>query len=235
MNDKVNSLKESSSGLIFSIKKGTTILFANYSLANSVDAAGGKKFDGGGNVKIALRHRADDMVYGLDFISWAAKSATAGVDNESFTNQTIIARAVKTIKVEGSAEVFYGAQVNSTTVNCKTTASANCTTKFTRLSLPVWIGVEANAADWLTLRGSVTQSVLLDSTKDEIGLAATSLVSGANGAVSDFANSPNNTVVAAGVGFKFKAITVDGTLAGATTQNLNQNDFMSQLGVTYKF
>lgn len=233
--DKFNNATESSSGLSFSVKSGPSILFVNYSLVNSVEAAAGTKFDGAGNVKLALRHRADDMVYGLDVISWTAKSSTAGTENESFGNQSIFLRALKSTKAENGSEVFYGAQVVSTTVTCKVTGSAACSTKFARMTLPVWIGVEANAADWLTIRGSITQTVLVNSTKDDIGLPATSGVSGANGAVSDLSAAANNTAVAAGLGFKFKSITVDGTLAGATTQALNQANFLSQLGMTYKF
>lgn len=234
-NDKLSGAKESSSGLAFSMKTGNTIIFANYSLVNSAETAAAKKFTGDGNLKLAVRHKSGDMVYGADFINWTAKSATAGTENESFGNQAIFLRAVNTQKSENGSETFIGAQVVSNTVDCKTHTSASCTSKFTRMYLPVWIGVEANAADWLTLRGSITQTVLLNNVKDEVGLPAASGVSGATGAVSEYAPGANNTVVAAGAGLKFKAISVDGTLAGATTQNLNQTDLLAQLGMTYKF
>lgn len=235
-NDKQNSLKEGSSGLALGVKKGSNSLYITTALTNSVDAVGSKKFDGAGYTRLSLRTTQMDLLLGLDLISWLAKSSTASVVDESYANQTIALRAIKSHKNEGS-EVFYGASLSQQVVDCKTKATAACATQFKKLSLPAIVGIEVNAADWLVARGSITQSVLLDQTKDDIGLptSATSGISGATGAVADFAASPNSTTVAMGLGFKLNSIILDGTISTATTQAVNMTTFLSQVGLTYNF
>ena len=73
---------------------------------------------------------------------------------------------------------------------------------------------EADAASWLTLRGSVTQTVLLDTSKVETTPVAA-------GTDSEFAPGTNNTTVAFGAGLKFNKVTVDGALLAAGSQTLN--------------
>ncbi|MCC2680227.1 MAG: hypothetical protein K0R29_2803, partial [Pseudobdellovibrio sp.] len=172
-NDKVNDLTEGTSGLILSVKTGPTILFLNYSLTNKVEAAGGLEFKGDGNLKLALRHKPANIMYGADFISWKAQSSTNGAVTEDFSLQTAIVRGAYIEKAEGS-EVFYGAQLNATRVHCNKTISVDCSSDFARLSMPLYAGMEILAQDWLVVRGSISQSVIIDRLQDEIGLAASS-------------------------------------------------------------
>lgn len=101
--------------------------------------------------------------------------------------------------------------------------------------IPVEIGLENLASDWLTLRASVTQRVLLDQKK-------TSVTN----------NSPTNTTtVAAGTSFKWKRFTIDSVLEGSTgvtpdaggsvtgtagtPGSFNGNTLFGHLGATYIF
>jgi hypothetical protein len=90
------------------------------------------------------------------------------------------------------------------------------------LRLPLTIGMEMNANDWLTLRGSVSQSVLIsDSTQT----------------VTD-KHHENTTQVGAGAGVTWKKLTLDGTLRGAMdTGNgqLDGNNLLANVGMTYLF
>jgi len=233
-NDKVNDLMEGTSGLILSVKTGPTILFLNYSLTNKVEAAGAMAFKGDGNLKIAVRHKPANIMYGADFISWQAQSSISGSITEDFTLQTAIVRAAYVEKSEGT-EIFYGAQLNATRVHCNKTVSVNCSSDFARISMPLYTGIEILAQEWLVVRGSISQSVVIDRLQDEIGLATSSGVNGATGVAADYESAPNNTTMAAGLGLKAKSITVDGVLAASTTQNLNSLSFLTQLGLIYRF
>lgn len=236
-NDKIvaTNSKENSAGLSLGIKSGVNSAYVTAGLTNTAEQ-GLVKFEGGGYTKLSLRTTQMDLMWGLDLVSWTAKSKTiaSGVEDYSFANQNFGLRVAKSHKNDTGSEVFYGANLNQQTVECKTNASVACTEKFTRTNLPVFIGMEVNAADWLTVRGSVTQSIM-DTVKDDIGLAAATGISGAAGGLSDFGAYKNTTVVAAGVGLKFNKLTLDGTLSTSTTQTVNTTDLMSQVGMTYNF
>ena len=232
--DKVNSVKESTAGIVGSVKYGPWVGFGSYSFVNSAEAAGSKKFEGAGTLRAAGRYLVDDLTYGVDIATWTAKSSTASVENESYGFQQVMARVISSTKKDGS-DLFYGAGLSSTTINCDTRASADCSTKFSRLVLPILIGIEVNASEFLTIRGSITQSAVLNSTKDEIGLPATSGIAGANGSVSDFGSAGNNTTIAGGIGIKVRNMIIDGTMATATNQKIDTSNFISQVALTYNF
>jgi hypothetical protein len=94
--------------------------------------------------------------------------------------------------------------------------------KTERQRIPLTIGMEMAANDWLALRASVTQKVLLDSTKTT---------------VTD-SHNPNTTTVGAGAGITWKKLTLDGTLRGAiggTAGQLDGDDLLGNVGMTYVF
>lgn len=234
--DKLNSLTESSSGLLASFKFGSYGVFGSYSLVNSVEATGNRKFDGAGHLKLSGRYSNNDIFYGLDFGTWINKSSTGAVENEAYSNKSMSFRVIHSLKKDGN-ELFYGAGIVSNAIDCKTKASASCTTKFSSLTFPIIIGTEINAAEWLTFRGTITQSLPLDTVKDEIGLpaAATSGIAGTTGAVSEFSAQANTTTLALGTGIKFNKFTLDGTMTTATTQTINTTALLAQVGLTYNY
>ncbi len=99
-------------------------------------------------------------------------------------------------------------------------------------TLPVTIGLEYDAASWLTLRGSISQNVFINEQEQ-------------NGEKRTVANS---TDVNAGATLKFGDLSVDGVLgtAGAGTADtrnssqdetgiLNTDNLMSRVSMTYRF
>ena len=99
----------------------------------------------------------------------------------------------------------------------------------TTLDLPLTVGMEVDAATWLTLRGSVTQTTLINSSKVENATSTTA----------ETAPGVSNTIAAIGAGLKFNKLTLDGSLQGLTgsaaTQDLNGNKLLTTVGVTYLF
>lgn len=135
-------------------------------------------------------------------------------------NSSITLGFINSTKGEGS-DFFWGASYLMNTRNDKA-AGQN---KVETTNLPVIVGIEADAASWLVLRGSITQTVLLSSTK-------TTPVGGAAG---DAQTLANNTTVAAGAGIKFNKFMLDGSLAAQNTGLINGASLLANAGLTYTF
>jgi hypothetical protein len=92
--------------------------------------------------------------------------------------------------------------------------------------LTATIGLEFDAASWLTLRGSVAQEILINN--EETDPAAGSKVK---------STEANTTVVAAGATLKFGDLSVDGVAGNAANTNgvIDSSNFMTRVSMTYRF
>lgn len=134
------------------------------------------------------------------------------------TENLITLSVINEFKKEG-ADFFYGA---SYLMYDKKDKGVSSTTTTTANALPVIIGVEADAASWLVLRGSITQNVLIGSTS----VKTTETV----------ANSTNhNTKVAAGMGLKFNKSVLDMTLSAENSGTVASNALGASAAYTYMF
>jgi hypothetical protein len=142
----------------------------------------------------------------------------AGTELAKYSTMTVDLGVTTEVKKDGSG-MFYGAKLHNMSDKNDTSDTKN-----TALQLPLWIGLEVDAASWLTLRGSVQQTLqLINNTKTETAGTTTS----------ELSPGGNDTTVTAGAGLKFNKITVDGTLQGSTNQQLNANNMLALLGLTY--
>lgn len=119
------------------------------------------------------------------------------------------------------ADFFYGIAYSMTTDKTKGGSKDETT------ALPVTIGIEADAASWLVLRGSIKQNVLMGTTKTTPATGASTEV-----------NMKDNTVVATGLGLKLGKFMVDGSLAASTSASGkfgSDTGFLSEVGLTYAF
>lgn len=152
------------------------------------------------------------------------KSSTATLND--FSNNQMVVGAVDSIKKDGN-EFFYGASYKSTTnKDDGTTPAAAISTKTETTSIPLIAGLESDVTSWMTLRGSITQAVLVNSKKVASTTATTTKDDGAS-----------NTTVAAGAGFKFGKVMFDGTLNAGTTGNFGTDaaGFLASTSFTYLF
>lgn len=234
-NDAKNSTQEKSAVVSLGAQFGDLQAYTVYSLLNTVEATGGKKLEGAGYVNVAGRYSMDTLVFGLDYYGSKGTSATNGIEDLSLNYESFILGLVNSTVKDGT-DFFYGAQLINTTVKNRTNGK-----DLKRTALPVWFGVEAKAKSWLTVRGSIQQTVLLSQVKDEQGFsdAGGSFVTGATGAVSNFPSAPNNTTAAFGVGINLDKVTIDGTLKGLIGSTANQKidgtNLLAQAGMTYNF
>ncbi|AHI04815.1 hypothetical protein BDW_01525 [Bdellovibrio bacteriovorus W] len=131
--------------------------------------------------------------------------------------------AVKTDDVN----FFYGVAYRSENREVK-----NGDIKSESATLPVWLGVEANAASWLVFRGSISQSILLNEVKTEVSPAAETKA------------DLDSIAFNAGVGIKLGNGMLDANFATAANGSLNfgngdvaggGQEFLSNVAYTYNF
>ncbi|MEK6772466.1 MAG: hypothetical protein AABY64_00880 [Bdellovibrionota bacterium] len=187
---------------------------------NEQTAGSEKVLKGGSSMALSGGYKMDTMyVYGA-YKTLAAKLTTgASTTNADWDINIMQVGVVNSHKKDG-ADFFYGVSYNTDTRKEK-----QGNTKSEETTFPVIIGVEAEATSWMVLRGSVTQNVLLGSTK-------------AAGAT-DANTIADNTTVAAGAGLKFGKFMLDGTFTNAasgTATGLGTDaNFVTNVGMTYNF
>ena len=226
--------KETSTGLRVSGSHGAISWRANLGLTNTAQNPT-NKFTGKPYINIAGRFTQDSIRYAFDYTSWGIKIedlVPAVVQEHDYTNMLL--RIVNTQKIE-TGDLYYGAGISQTIIKDKIGGD-----KFNRMTLPVLIGVESKANDWLTLRGSISQTVFVAQSKDEFGYPANSSTTPANGTPDrEFGAEANNTAVAVGAGLKFGNSTIDGTLrdlVGSTAgQKIDGSNLFAQVGFVYNY
>jgi hypothetical protein len=165
---------------------------------------------------------SDLYVYG-GLSTGGYKSTVASATVTDYDIMTVNVGALSKIKKDAN-EFFYGIGLTYSSEKEKANSAAEQTIKQTHL--PLIIGLEAEANSWLTLRGSVTQNLLLvDSSKDET-----------TGTTNSETNPGlNTTTLAAGAGLKFNKVSVDGSILTGATQTINSGNLLAQVGLTYAF
>lgn len=218
--------KENTLGARFGVRTGNMDASIGLGLANNYQNDTDGKFTGTLGLQAAAGMWMDTVYLNakLQVAGFKAENA-AGTETAKVDGTIVSLNAVDSRKKDGN-EFFYGAGLTSYMAK-----NSVGDTKDTRLMLPVVIGLEQKANSWLTLRGSVTQTVLINNSKTEAGgVTAT-----------EFAPGANNTAVAVGAGMNFDKVTVDGTLSGLTTtagaanQQLDGNNLLAKVGLTYMF
>lgn len=156
-------------------------------------------------------------------------AGTAGTITHKTSDITLGAARIH--EVSPSARIVADARLvlSSDDVSGSVTTTENGKVKTTKL--PVTFALEADATSWLTARGSVSQNVIIGSTKNIAGKTTT---------------LANSAVVNAGATLNFGKLKVDGVVGttpgarnggtlGAKEGVLATDNLMSRVGVTYNF
>lgn len=227
--DKISS---SATRLTLGVVSGDTHAFLNYGLGNTAeDEQSGTEFKGNSSMDLGVTHNMNDMAYMLRYSAVAAENASG---NEVKVNKTWLG-AGKQYKLNDKANAWAEAWYKMENSECDAGITAACSI-FTgeeekSTYLPVTMGVEVMAKDWLTLRGSVAHEIMgTDENAD-----------------GDKKTRTNTTVVNAGASLTFGDLSVDGTIgnnsdtgvAGNNTASgtgvLRTDALMSRVSMTYKF
>ncbi|MBT7610218.1 MAG: hypothetical protein HN576_10705 [Bacteriovoracaceae bacterium] len=252
-NDKEEKNMATRLGMIM----GDTEAFANVSLGgeSKTKATNPTEFDGSLGLHLggAYNMGANKLVASYKSLKWDQKS-------NAFTSNLAVAGKYSEIVVGygntkdlgNGATLFTNARYQITKVDVATTNAAS----MTHTVLPLAVGFEAKANDWLTWRGSVSHN-LTGSVKQKNIMGGggsqnvTAQFAGALAAafntdttvvtadVEKTATIANNTAVAAGASLMFGKLTVDGmvgsTVTGTKVGVLTLSNLLTRVAMTYWF
>jgi len=227
--------KQESMRLQLGASQGAWEAFANVSLKNQAES-NNQEFKGDTGYTLGGTYLLNDYKLFATYTSFAGEDKDAG-DDLSLKNITL--GAGRTMKLNDKASLFVKAQYAMTTVENDGGTDANDTddslTDFDAkeaksTTLPVTVGLEYDAASWLTLRGSVGQNIMGEiEEKDKRTVV-------------------DSTVVNAGASLKFGDLTVDGVVGNDTNGDgtvgentgsgngvIRTDSLMSRVSMTYKF
>ena len=143
-----------------------------------VNLGGGLQLDTAKRVYAALNYNTLDI--------------TGGSADYAGHTLSMLVGWMNTREIVAGSRFFYAIELMWDDVLAKSNKDDVSTEKFDALSLPLTLGVEADALAWLRLRASVRQGLLLGSVHDTRGLGSNDN--------RRYDNAPNDTMVAAGAG-----------------------------------
>lgn len=192
--------------------------------AEETEGTNPEVFKAGMNAKLAAEFALNEEMVAFGSVTNlagkhnATGSATDDLDFEALQLEVGVESKVKSDMVH----FFYGAAIQNSTAKNKVTGAS--LEKVEKMIMPVYFGLEADAASWLVLRSSLKQNVLLASTK----FSSTTTTS-------DGSNSDDSTEATVGAGLKFGKLMFDGTLSAQTAGKLSATDVLTNASLTYMF
>jgi hypothetical protein len=229
MNDKTATAeKESSAGIRAGLRMGALDAKLGLGLMNTYESAAQGKYKGTMGLSAGAGYAMDSLyVSGSVALAGFKTEDAAGTETGKFNSTDISVSAVNSHKKDGS-EFFYGAGLDSVSQKWENTSANDA--KVNNLALPIWLGMEVDAASWLTLRASVKQSTLVLNQKTEVtGTVPVAFTA------QEFAPGANTTTAAVGAGLKWNKVTLDGSLGSVTAQQINGTSLLGTVGMTYMF
>jgi len=218
-------LKQNALGVSFGVIMGSLDAYVNADLSDKSEGALTTGKTSKWEADLGLRIGANYKIMGMNVFGEYDKSGfkytNTGVLTTTGKSTVITVGAAKVWDMGEKGRWFTDIKVRSTSVSLD-----NATTKaeLGALSVPLTAGFEADAASWLTLRGSVSSSVFGDG--EYKGMAAAK-----NG---KFKNG-QTTGIGAGATLKFGQVVIDGSLQGVGTGTLTTSILLGDVSLTYNF
>lgn len=232
------------------VNKNNWEAYANVSISGESDNGAGEKYDGGGAYDVGGSYvMGHNTVYArYKTVEWdqIASSVTTKGDYKEMKvgfghNHELSARS----------RLIYSLSYESVEANIKY-AAGNTKGEFTQV--PLVVGFEADANSWLTLRGSISQSLIGDAEVKNVANVANAInrqvlaaYFKSPNAGADYKGSiGNSTNVNAGATLNFGKLSIDGligtggtsgtaTTTDAETGSLSLDRLMTRVSATYMF
>jgi hypothetical protein len=199
-------------------------------LKNEAEVDGGAEFKGKTGYQLGGGYMLNEYNVFAQYQSLDGENAA----DDKIEVKRMIVGVGRITKLNDKANLFTKVSYEATEANNEGAAAGNgvifAVEESKTTELPVTVGLEYDAASWLTLRGSVSQNVLISKLEQE-----------------DEATI-DSTVVAMGASLKFGDLVVDGVIgnmdgtgatAGEDTSSgdgqLRTDSLMSRVAVSYKF
>ncbi|CBW27737.1 putative membrane protein [Halobacteriovorax marinus SJ] len=226
--------EHSNFGLGLGMMMGDIEGYANIILSDESKggAAAADKFEANG-LNLGASYNLNGTTIFADYDKDGFDNTVSGVKSEeSFTAITVGVGRIH--EVSSTARLNMDLKFVSTKEETKPATATESET--TSTTLPLTLGFEADATSWLTLRGSVTQNVIINN-EEKKGATTTTNNYKRTGA--------NSTDVSAGATLNFGKLKVDGSIgttsharnAATQTENgtLALDNVLTRVGVTYWF
>ncbi len=191
------------------------------------------KWEGSG-FEVGARYNMNDLIFTFNYRTLGADYTPGDGSVKNTTEQeTIKVEAAHVANLSDSSMVFVAGAYVTQTSKDKDGTDVVSNLKVDRTSLPITMGIETNVKEWLTLRGSISQNVVLNSSK-----------STGSGQTASSTNQ-NTTNVEAGMGLNFGNLRIDGVIGnsgpdGVIAANnesgvLSLDRLMSRVALHYTF
>ncbi|MCR9204878.1 MAG: hypothetical protein NXH75_09885, partial [Halobacteriovoraceae bacterium] len=225
-------------GLNLGMVMGDLNAYVSYTLSEESEEDGttaGTKAEDDGSMNIGVGYNMMDFTFFVDYekkaYEWVAGTGVAATTTER-TDLTLGAGYTK--EVSSTSRVFTDIKYVMTSAE-DSSATANQNVEADRSQLPLTVGFETDATSWLTLRGSISQNIFINSIE----------VKAAGGTTKSKSTQANTTNVQAGATLNFGKLMVDGMIgtqagsrAGAPGTDagvLATDNLMTQVAVHYWF
>lgn len=178
------------------------------------------------SIRIGGEYFMGDSIAFADVQTSGGKLAITGLNDDGKATRMQWTLGYETKVRSEVAHFFYGAKLTSTELKTTPPGPGANTAKTTSMALPLYAGVEADATSWLSLRGFVQQSVLINTTKTEPG--------GGAAATTDH-DGLDDTATGLGASLKFGKLSIDGTLSANNSGTLNTDNLLATTSLNYWF
>ncbi|PIP95806.1 MAG: hypothetical protein COW00_02730 [Bdellovibrio sp. CG12_big_fil_rev_8_21_14_0_65_39_13] len=160
-------------------------------------------------------------VFSAEYAANGYEVTPTGIAKGEVKNTDLTIAVGKTKEISATSRMNWDVNYNTGDAKTKNVAGA-AETKTKHTNLPVTIGFETDATSWLVLRGSVSQKVLFNETKDNNGKKKT---------------NADTTSVIGGATLNFGKLKVDGSLEGSNAAGgkLNASTLLANVAVHYWF
>ncbi len=209
--------KQSAMGTRVGVKTDAWGAYADIGLLNTAKSDDAE-FKGKAGLTLGGHYIMNTMKFIAKYDMVGGKATVAGTDAYDADKSIVTLGFTNAWKNEGNM-AFYGLAYKMTTDKEKVGD-----TKTVSSEMPFTLGAEVLSTSWMKLRGSVTQNLLLGSTKVTTGTGTTG-----DDTVS------HNTKTAAGAGFVWGKNNLDVVLVMGTNGSLNGATFGTNASYTYMF
>ena len=206
--------------------------FANISLMNEVEDKDGSEFKGNLGLQLGAAYNMNAYKFFAEYRSIKGEDKGIAGKADAETNLMRVG-AGRTDKLNDKATLFTKLEVVRTLQNTELgnggAAFSTGGDDLVTTNLPLVVGLEYDAASWLAVRGSVSQSILSDVSKKSTSNK----------------NLENTTAVNLGASLKFGEMSVDGVVGNTSDTNtssatgtngtLRTDSLMSRVSVSYKW
>ena len=227
--------KQNTLGLGLGMVMGDLNAYVNYTINSEHEGAGeaGDKLEDDGSMNVGVGYKWMDYTFFVDYNKGAAKLTDADTAaNNLETDQSVLNVGAGYIKeVSSTSRMFADIAFRMTSQEDKGNGS---TTERDYTELPLTVGFETDATSWLTLRGSISQNIILNSIKTKT-----------TGTAEVKSTGDNTTSVQAGATLNFGKLMIDGMIGtngnnGVNAANgnsgvLDTDRLLTQVAVHYWF